>query len=452
MFNDILAYIMPAISVGTLLGAVITVLLSFFFLSLPLRLLIVYSKNYKVAILCRKLADWLLLFIIVAVILSSFSASIQTSVLYSSDKDVFWNTVSQSMAFLMSVIPFYLIVAHMVNKVDFYEQKHKKYLDYFILYLRSFKDDKKTKSERQLMEALNRLYSPYAIGRPDEFMPQQGAKRIYLGKNWQEVVIELQKKAPLILQRVNVSENFLWEFDQCVKGNHLNKVLFWVADFKEYEEFRGYIASKYGLLFPALNASLNCEQIFYYLPDGSFRIYKLDNKDAYNNFAEQYLKDHPQHVEAQKTYFHGRGFWKELRLAFSPVYDKNIMPGVNRWSWIACLFPDFYLICQPISWRILWFSIVMLLPVWAMQGYFTWPILLLLYLLLMCVMGKNGRTLVWCSQKWESLAFFQKRVSYVNYLVVTLGVARLLLAIALFYFLLVNPFGWQVPHYPFALW
>jgi len=206
MFDDIRAYILPAISVGTVLGAVFTVVLTFFILSLPLRLLIVYSNNYKVAIFCRKLADWLLLFIIAEVVLQSLSASIQASLYLLSDENVFVGMVERIIAALMTLPPFYLIVKHMVNKVEFYEAKHQQYLEYFILYLRSFKDDKKTKSEKKLMKALKRLYYPFAIGRPNEFMPQQGAKRIYVGEDWRQVVIELQKKAPLILQRVNTSE------------------------------------------------------------------------------------------------------------------------------------------------------------------------------------------------------------------------------------------------------
>ncbi len=452
MFDDILAYILPALSVGTVLGAVFTVVLTFFILSLPLRLLIVYSNNYKVAIFCRKLADWLLLFILAVVVLQSLSASIQASLYLLSDENVFIGMMERVIAALMTLPPFYLIVKHMVNKVEFYEAKHQKYLEYFILYLRSFKDDKKTKSEKKLMKALKRLYYPFAIGRPNEFMPQQGAKRIYVGEDWRQVVIELQKKAPLILQRVNTSENFLWEFDQCVQGGHLPKVLFWVADYLEYAQFRELIASKYGLVFPELDARMKCEQVFYYLPDGSFRIYALKDDQAYHDLAKSYLKDHPMHKEQYKDYLYGRSWWKQLGLAFRTTYDKHIMPGVNRWSWIGFLCADFYLICQPIKWRILWYGILMTMPLLCIHANVSWWYMSIMYGLLSLVMGKNGRTLVWVSQKWESVALFNKSVHSRNILVVILGIGRVLIGVGIWFFLLFNPFGWDLPHFPFAFW
>ena len=440
------------LSISTILGAALTVVLTFFILSLPLRLLIVYSNNYKIAIRCRKIADWLLFFILLFVIIQSLSASIMASLVFLNEKDVFWGMLSRTTASLMSIMPFYIIVSRIVNRVEFYSEKHTSYLDYFILYLRSFKDDKKGKSERRLMHALKRLYFPFAIGRPNEFMPQRGAKRIYLGDNWQEVVVGLQKKAPLILQRVNTSENFLWEFDQCVQGGHLSKVLFWVADYEEYDQFRALIADKYDLRFPAMNKDMKCEQVFYYLPDGTFRVYALTDKRAYHDLGDQYLKDHPQHVEENGSYFYGRRWWEMLTLALTPVYSKRVTEGVNRWSWIGFLFPDFYVICQPIKWRILWYSLFILLPLFAVNGFISWSIPLIYPLVYMWAMGKNGRTMIWLSKKWESVAYFNKEVSKRNFLVVLLGVFRIAIGVGIVAILLFNPLGWDIPHYPFAFW
>lgn len=440
------------IGAGTLLGSAFTIMLCFFILSFPLRLLIVYSKNYQIAMRCRMLADWMLVGIIVIVIFNGLSASTWYSETISPNKDTFWFAVRNTYAALMTVVPFYYIMLRLTNRVEFYSDKHVKYLQYFILYLRRFKDDKRyKKSEKKLMHALKRLYFPFAIGKPDEFMPQRGAKRIYVGKNWQDIVIELQQKAPLILQRVNMSESYLWEFEQSVKGGHLKKVLFWVADYAEYEEFRRFADEKYHLQLPLLNA-MDCEQVFYLMPDGEFRVYALDSSDAYHDLAEIYAKEHPDHLAEYGQYLYGRRNIDLLRLACSPVYDKRIMPGVNGWSWAGFFFPDFYIICHTIKYRFLIYLLFISLPLLANVGGITNFQTSLITLAFMFAMGANGRTLSWASYKWESLAYFEKWYRSKNVLVVVLGVSRILLFIAVGFWLLFNPFGWDLPHYDWALW
>jgi len=441
------------VGVVTLLMAAFTVVLTFFILSFPLRLLIVYSKNYKIAIRCRMIADWLLFFIIIVVLFQTFSGTVQLSLLIVPEKDMFWAGIISSYSALMLIVPFYYLVNRLVNRVDFYSDTHVPYLDYFILYLRSFKDDKHKKSEKKLIKSLARLYYPFAIGKPDEFMPQRGAKRIYVGDNWQEVVIGLQQKAPLILQRVNISESFLWEFDQCVKGGYLQKVLFWVADYEEYEQFRGLIASKYGLLFPDLDKKASEEQLFYYLPDGSFRVYPLSGKHDYKSFARNYLtKDHPEHAEKYSSYLYGRSGWKRLLLALRFTYDKMIPEGVNQWSWAAFWFPEFYLICQPIKYRFWWFLVMITIIVYSALGFVPVGIGALFMFIMVLTLAKNGRTITWVSQRWESVAYFDKRVRERNILVVILGICRVLTNFGIVLFLLFNPFGWNIPHYDFVLW
>ena len=441
------------ISLGTLLGSALTVVLSFFILSFPLRLLIVYSKNYKIAMRCRVAADWLLVAIIIVVLVQALGASITTAALVTSDKDIFWATVNQSMAALMTIVPFYYILLRMVNRIEFYSKKHVDYLDYFILYLRSFKDDKKGKEgkkERQLMHALKRLYFPFAIGKPDEFMPPRGAKRIYIGENWQDVVIGLQKKAPLILQRVNTSESFLWEFNQCVQGGHLKKVIFWVTDYDDYENFRGYVAMKYHLLFPDLSKHKVSDVLFYYLPNGEFRIYQLNDEAAYKQFAEIYLKEHPEHVSQYQSYLYGRREIDLWRIAFSPVYDKRVMPGINRWSWVGFMMPDFFIICHSIKYRILIYLLFTSLPVLLM----TMAPVLFFFLVWagILTMAKNGRTLSWLCYKWESVEYFNKRYKQGNTIALILGVSRIVAWLIIGFWLVFNPFGWDIPHYWFALW
>lgn len=440
------------IGVGTILGSALAVMISFLILSFPLRLLILYSKNYKIAMRCRMAADWMLVAIIIVVIVNGLSASSWFSETLSSSKDLFWFSVQRTNAALMTVVPFYYIMLRITNRVEFYSDKHVKYLQYFILYLRRFKDDKRYReSEKKLMHALKRLYFPFAIGKPDEFMPQRGAKRIYVGKNWQDIVIDLQQKTPIILQRVNMSESYLWEFEQSVKGGHLKKVLFWVADYAEYEEFRRFADEKYNLQLPKLN-EMGCEQLFYLMPDGKFRVYALDSSDAYKQFADVYVKEHPDHVSENKSYLYGRRDIDLLRLAFTPVYDKLIMPGVNRWSWVAFLFPEFFLICHTIKYRFLIYFTFIALPLISMAGFLTSSQVGIITFIFMLVMAKNGRTLAWQSYKWESLEYFNKWYQSKMVLVIFLGVSRWLMWFIVGFWLLFNPFGWELPHYDWAQW
>lgn len=439
------------VGLSSTLGSALIVIVVFYILSFPLRLLIVYSKNYQIAMRCRIAADWLLVGIIVVVLMQTLGYTVQLAPYLNPDKETFWAVNTQTMAALMTIVPYYLIVVNLVNRSEFYSEKHVDCLDYFILYLRNFKSDrKKGKAERRLMKSLKRLYFPFAIGRPDEFMPPQGAKRIYVGENWKEVVIRLQGKAPLILQRVNASENFLWEFDQCVQGNYLKKVIFWVANLKEYEQFRGYVAMKYQFLFPDLSSYKSKELLFYYLPDGDFRVYPLSGIKAYRRFAGVYLKEHPDHVSQYNDYFYGRRGRDLWRLLFSPVYDPKVMPGINRWSWVGFFMPDFFIICHTITYRIIIYLLFTSLPVLLLPSL---PLAyMLVFLISIFAMGKNGRTLSWLCYKWESVEYFDKQFKRGNILAVILGVSRFLIWGLITFWLIFNPFGWDIPHYWFAVW
>ena len=116
------------IGVGTILGSALAVMISFLILSFPLRLLILYSKNYKIAMRCRMAADWMLVAIIIVVIVNGLSASSWFSETLSSSKDLFWFSVQRTNAALMTVVPFYYIMLRITNRVEFYSDKHVKYL------------------------------------------------------------------------------------------------------------------------------------------------------------------------------------------------------------------------------------------------------------------------------------------------------------------------------------
>jgi len=442
---QLLPFTVP-IGLMVIFSAVLTILLSFFFLSLPLRLLIRYSKNYKLSMRCRQLSDWLLFIIILLVVILSLSSTIQSSTVMAGD-DAYWAAVITINVAFLTIIPFYIIVNYLVGRVDFYNEAHVKQMDYFILYLRSFKDDNKNgKKERKLLHSLNRLYSTFAIGRPDEFMPARGAKRIYVGDNWQHVVLELMHKAPLILMRVNTSENFLWEFDQCVRGGYLNKALFWVSDVQGYTAFQNLAREKYGLDFPSMGETLDHDVFFYALPDGGYYLYQFTDKSSYHRFANVYLKQHQDHVLQNHPYFYGRNML--LPLSLSPVYSKRIIPGINRWSWAGFFFPDFFIILHSVKWRI-WLYLIYLsvtpLYFFVLQDKTLSAIIVnILYLAFSLLIARNGRTVAWLSRKWESVSYFESECRKANYLTVGLGILRIIFWLSVAFFTAINPWGWNI--------
>jgi len=433
--------LLPASIVGmvwTMLAAVLWFLL----LTLPLRLIIYFSKNYKIAIYARKAADWVMFF---AILWLAYNLITVFSFLISSDSFVHtmqtgevdpYRQMFLPMNFtLLLIMPLYIVLRQAAGRQEFFSDNHVSLLQYFILYLRSFKDDNKhARSERRLMRMLGGIFPPYAIGQPDEFMPPRGAKRIYVGDNWKEVVLELQQKAPLILQRINLSENYLWEFEQCVEHGHLQKVIFWVANYKEYNGFREYVKGEYELDLPELEAAKAPEQLFYMLADGSYHIVPLTNETSYQAFIAQHRADHPQLLEENYAYFFGHDH-NLLREAFRWKYDERIMPGIDRWSWVGILFPRFYLICHPIRWRMPVFLFLALLFVIdglflphlrdiVVSNYWWWVFILRwgLNILLVYAMGRNGRRLIWLSHLWESKEYYEKIYRRNIWITVILGV------------------------------
>ena len=325
--------------------------------------------------------------------------------------------LSFSIAVLL-LVPLYQIMHKYIGRQRFYSEEHERYLKYFILFLRSFKDDDKwAKSEEKLMRSLKKLFNPYAIGRPNELIPPRGAKRIYVGDGWKGVVISLQRRAPVILQRINMTDNFLWEFDQCVQHGYLDKVIFWVTDFDDYDEFQEMVAKRYGLWFPRLFEEKNTELLFYRSGEEGFRIYPLRTKAKYKRLTEEYLKDHPELKEKHQEYFYGRDLsvWSILK-ASKP--DPQLPEGICKWDWMAFLFPQFYVVCHSTKkkWWLYLISVILLLM------FIDLNLLGLLYLFPMILLGRNGRELSWLSHRWESSDWFETCYRKNNKIVLTLGI------------------------------
>ena len=387
-------------------------LLLFLIVTWPLRLIASRTKSYRWAMRSRALGD---------LILFGFIVYIVYVVLFDRTSELLSLTMS-----VLLVVPLYQLIHKWIGRQPYYSEEHTQYLEYFILFLRSFKDDEKyKKSEKKLMEALKSLFHPYAIGKPDELMPPQGAKRIYVGERWQELVIDLQHKAPVILQRINMTDNFLWEFDQCMQHDYLEKVIFWVADYDDYERFQQMVAERYGMWFPRLFKDPKAETLFYQKEDGTFEIYTLKENADYKAFASHYLSQHPQLTSQHAAYLYGREKTAgQLIKRKDP--DPQLPEGIEGWDWMGCLFPQFYVLCHAVKsrWSLYFLSVVLLLLFVGLSP------LGVLYLLPMLALGKNGRALTWLSHRWESRSWFEKNYKRNNQITLALGIAYWLLQLS----------------------
>lgn len=112
----------------------------------------------------------------------------------------------------------------------------------FVLYLRSFVDDKKTQKrisyltdirteEELLVDVLSDIAPVYAIGDPKDKQMPLGASRIYVeNEHWKSTVEDLAKKAEVVVLRLGKTDSFWWEVEMAIKNIPLEKVLFVVPE------------------------------------------------------------------------------------------------------------------------------------------------------------------------------------------------------------------------------
>lgn len=133
------------------------------------------------------------------------------------------------------------------------EKKKKSTLKYqdiegpFVLYLRSFVDDKKTSKRVSVLDTLSEeeavvqvmadIAPVYAIGDPrDKYMPN-GASRIYVDdEHWKEAVKELSQKAVAVVLRLGETNSFWWEVKMTLANGFLKKLLFIVPSTDSFKE------------------------------------------------------------------------------------------------------------------------------------------------------------------------------------------------------------------------
>ena len=313
---------------------------------------------------------------------------------------------------------------------DFYDESHLKNMEYFTLYLRTFKDDShNTDVSKHIISLFYNFFCPFAVGTPNDFLPPRiGAPRLYLGENWQENVLHLMNNAQIILLRVGKTDNFLWEYYNVVQKDYLSKTIFWIKDvysLREFVDALGYINSEKSS-FPnesLRNRSLeiwnthpNVFQTEYLACYHDERWIILD-KSSKRSFVKDFTHNHLQIIDKCRNYLYGYNSLYKYLIRIH--YDDNIMCGIPKWDWLAFLFPEFFVITHRVDkvsgivifWAI--DSVLVNMGIFALRSstimcIVVFLILFLSRLVIMFFMGRNGRIVEWLSEKWESVNYFDK--------------------------------------------
>lgn len=405
-------------------------LIIFLIVSIPLRIIISYSHNYTVAKYSRISSHALMIFLIsigcIPVIFHGLKSNTHLSY-----------NIGTIVGGIFLIVPIYHFGEYLFGIKRLYDAKHIKYMDSFILYLRSFKDDKKkTLDEFRILQLLRNFFKVFEVGRPDEFYPSNnGAQHLYIGEDWKGNVLTMMDKAVFILMRINTTDNYLWEFEQCHSKNLLNKIIFWITDLQEYEKFRAFTYQKYQLDLPSL---VRENSVMYYM-HGRFKQYCIESKKESIIFANDLYEDKVLHT-SYEAYFYG----KKQKLKAFLNFKKSDM-GINvvkSWNTIAFLFPALYTIFSNIKHKnkiyfgilfLDFFVFIFLLMIGVMfaQTFIekkvdfyipNYPFVLVFYCLCLIIrmvlaylFGKNGDLLVWLSENWESVILYERKIKTIKF-------------------------------------
>lgn len=108
----------------------------------------------------------------------------------------------------------------------------------FILYLRSFADEKSTgkrikklsdsrSEEEMLIDSFSDIAPVYAIGDPSDKKMPYGATRIYVDDaEWKQTVVDLAQDAEIVILRLGQTNNFWWEVNMALKKVPVEKIVF----------------------------------------------------------------------------------------------------------------------------------------------------------------------------------------------------------------------------------
>lgn len=359
---------------------------------LPVWLVFRVTNNYSVLIGCRNFLKYSFLILCVISLASLFFEKTAIDTANMTAKEIA-RKQGEALGF-MALIPLIWNIWISLWGLKFYSVSHIENLDYFILYLRSFKDDKKkTNLEHRLMKALYSFFCPFAVGRPKDIQTSSlSAIRLYVGDDWKDNVAEMMEKTPILLLRVSDTENFFWEFEQCVVKEHVEKAIFWISDKSSYKIFCEKALKEFELSFPLIeDITDNC---LIYKEGNSFSVFSLNSKKAYTEFVQKY--NELRHLTSiHSNYFSGRNI-SLIKQFFYWNRDPNMMDGVQNWCWTAFFFPSSYIIFQRFPNR----GVLYILSLVTL-------ILFPIRIPLMIYMGRNAKKMVWLSEKWESIDYFE---------------------------------------------
>lgn len=424
-------------------------LIIFLIISIPLRIIITYGHNYTVAKYSRIASHVLMICLISIGCIPVIFHGVK------SNEHLYYN-IGAIVVGILLVVPIYHFGEFLFGTKKIYDEKHIKYMDSFILYLRSFKDDKKkVLDEFRILYLLQNYFKVFEVGRPNEFYPSNNcAQHLYIGENWKENVLTMMDKAVFILMRINTTDNYLWEFEQCHSKKLLDKVIFWITDLQEYKRFCAITYEKYKLELPPIEKD---NSVMYYTHD-RFKQYCVESKKESIIFAKDLYKDKTLH-SSYGNYFYGKKQKLKAFLNFSKS-NKDIN-GVKSWNTIAFLFPALYTIFSNIKHKnkiyfgILFldffvFSFLLMIGVMLAQTFIekkvdfyipNYPFVLVFYCLCLIIrmvlaylFGKNGDLLVWLSENWESVFLYEKKIKTIKFK--TICFVLLVLIIECFVFLI----------------
>lgn len=362
------------------------------FFVIPVWLVFRVTNRYSILIGCRNFLKYSFLFLCVISIISLVLDKTSFDTTGMTAKEIAGK--QGEVLGVIVLIPLIWNIWMSLWGLEFYGASHIENLDYFVLYLRSFKDDKKkTSLEHKLMRAMYSFFCPFAVGRPKDIQTSSlSAMRLYVGDEWKENVAEMMAKAPIILLRVSNTENFFGEFEQCVINEHIAKSIFWISDKNSYVDFYERAKNSYDLSFPSLeNITDNC---LVYKENDKFCVYRLNDKTSYREFVQKYDKSHKITIR-HEHYFSGRSS-SLVKQFFSWKRDSAMMEGIQEWCWTAFFFPGSYMIMQRFPNR-------GILYLFSLLTIILFP----LRIPLMIYMGRNAKKMVWLSEKWESIAYFE---------------------------------------------
>lgn len=176
--------------------------------------------------------------------------------------DIKWQLIGQDVGSIILIVVSIILSSFFYSMYRRLNKKRKDTFDKdaitapFVLYLRSFIDDKTTKKrisfvndvrseEEVLVEVLSDIAPVYAIGDPKDKKMPLGASRIYVDdEHWKTTVVDMMNRAVVVVLRLGKTDSFWWEVETAMTNIPLDKVMFVVPESKTFSN----VATLYKIL------------------------------------------------------------------------------------------------------------------------------------------------------------------------------------------------------------